>query len=593
MGDFEGVEEDQRRRSDGRAQSWGSPRDREELHRLAVDAMERAGFGTCAIEVLRHDGMLEFAAIAGSPEGSAELLGRASELRYMSPAIETGRRFGALRWVPREDMSPEFQARMAVEGWVPEIPETGDEDQWYAEDMLLAVLSDEHGEVRGLLYLDEPLDGRRPTDAELAALAVRLEPSVAAAVATIERELLAHQARVSRAAREVIRSTSAEDGLGALLADAHEHLIQGFPADQLAICLYGAPTTTTETLGLPASLDRVLAQSGRRIWHSQQVLVVEPDAVWGDPGLIAEHAEALRAHVAERDLGALVMIPVGTGTEPLGGIVLTRTGRWMDSEDASALDVGHDLGRAVTLARAFEREAQLVGELQRLDAYRTDLIATISHELKNPVGVIQGHLDLLGVNEELPDPAFRSLAMMQRGADRVAALATSLLELSRLDQSQEPPSADPVALDRLLVDVAEFNEVLSTQHEVRVEVDFDEGKCQVLGDAEELRRCLANLVGNAIKYSRPGGRVWVSASRDGEDVLVTCRDEGIGISADDLPHVFDEFFRSREGEARGRPGTGLGLPIARRIVRRHLGTIGVESVLGQGTTFTVRLPAHA
>lgn len=588
---MDSTRDDVRRRSDSRVQSWGSPEDRLALHRLAEDIRNRSGFGVCAIEVLRQDGMLEFGAIVGSPDGAAELLGRASDLALMQDAIDSPRRHGAFRWVPREDMSADFQAHMAEEGWVPPIVDSGSRGQWYAEDMLLAVLRDERGELRGLLYLDEPRDGLRPSEEHLEDLAVRLDTELGAVVTTIDREALAHAARVGRSAREVIRSTAAEDGLYPLLEIAHRHLSEGMAADQLAICLYGEPTTTAEAIGLPWELDRALVEAGYRTWAAQRVMVIERDAVWGDDELSPDLRAGFCSFVAERDLGALVMIPVGTASEALGGIVLTRASRWMDSEDAAALDVGHDLGRAVTLARAFERENQLVAELQRLDRYRTQLIRTISHELKNPMQVISGHLELLHMLESLPAEAFRSLAMIERGADRVTALATSLLELSQLDQSAEPPVQEPVALDRVLQDVVDFLDVLATQHEVTVEVGVDEGKSDVLGDAEELRRCLVNLVSNAVKYSRPGGRVEVTVRRELEDVVVTCVDEGIGMSAADQRQVFTEFFRSDNGEVRRRPGTGLGLSIAHRIVLRHRGMITVESTLGQGTTFRVRLPA--
>ncbi|MDO9494742.1 MAG: sensor histidine kinase, partial [Nocardioides sp.] len=102
---------------------------------------------------------------------------------------------------------------------------------------------------------------------------------------------------------------------------------------------------------------------------------------------------------------------------------------------------------------------------------------------------------------------------------------------------------------------------------------------------------LSNLLSNAVKYSRPGTTVTVSLERAGDEVVVVCQDEGIGVSEDDQARLFTEFFRSADPAARAQPGTGLGLAIVARIVERHGGSIAVESKLGVGSTFTLRLPA--
>jgi signal transduction histidine kinase len=267
--------------------------------------------------------------------------------------------------------------------------------------------------------------------------------------------------------------------------------------------------------------------------------------------------------------------------------------RWTEAESIAALTAGHDLGRAVVNARAFAREEQLVAELQRLDQYRTQLIATITHEMKNPIGAIAGHLELIDMQLEdgrpVPEPVARSLASMTRSVQRLSSLAASLLELTRLGQSSAPVVSRPVVMDALAGEVVHTFETDARRFGVELTFDADDDVV-VTGDAGELEMLLTNLVSNAVKYTDRGGSAELAVRRDGERALITCSDTGIGISESDQLLVFGEFHRSGDPRARQRPGSGLGLAIAHRIVERHRGTISVRSEQGRGTVFTVVLP---
>lgn len=230
-------------------------------------------------------------------------------------------------------------------------------------------------------------------------------------------------------------------------------------------------------------------------------------------------------------------------------------------------------------------------ELQRLDAYRIRTIETISHELKNPLTVVTGHLELMSSLPDLPPAGVRSTEVMQRGVERLTALANSLLELTRLEQSEKPPRQEPVDLDAVLAGTVELLEVVAAGDSVSIDLKRAPGPVHVLGDADELHRALANLVGNAIKYSNVGDTVVVGVQRVDDEVVFGCVDQGLGISVVDQGRLFTEFFRSTNEEALGRPGTGLGLAIVQRIVLRHRGRVEVTSELGVGTTFEVHLPA--
>jgi signal transduction histidine kinase len=151
--------------------------------------------------------------------------------------------------------------------------------------------------------------------------------------------------------------------------------------------------------------------------------------------------------------------------------------------------------------------------------------------------------------------------------------------------------AVPVDLHAVLEDVLDVNAVSARNKELSIRVVAPDGPVCALGDHDELDRICANLISNAIKYTRPGRTITVTLDRMGDRVMFACADEGIGISRDDQEQLFSEFFRSANPEAYSQPGTGLGLAIVQRIVHRHDGRITVDSELGKGSTFTVDLPA--
>ena len=164
-------------------------------------------------------------------------------------------------------------------------------------------------------------------------------------------------------------------------------------------------------------------------------------------------------------------------------------------------------------------------------------------------------------------------------------------ESARMESAAHPRSRSRVALGPLLAEVVEDVGLSSRGDTPRVVLTAHDPELAVSGDREELCRLVGNLVGNAVKYSRPYGEVRLSLRRTGDDVVLVCADHGLGISAADQHHLFTDFFRSTNPEALARPGTGLGLSIVQRIVTRHGGRIQVASQLGEGSTFTVTLPA--
>ena len=580
-----------------RQDSWGGPEARRALRQIAEDIRARAGFTVCAIEVLRNDDMLEFVAITGSPEGEAELLGTASPLNVMGVAFSLGAEYGALTFVAQEWFTDEAAERMATYGWVPDLPTSDDPGQWQPMDMLVAKVVGDRGDLRALLYLDEPLSGRRRSPRELQELADSMQLPLRAVLTTIEREELSQQVRLANVAREVVRAASSRLDYRDLVAETEQHLTAGFRADDLLVDVFAEPRPVPaedSPVRLPGPLLDAVIEAARRAWETQTVVIVEPGHVWGDEQLDKGFRDELTDHLAARGAGALVLVPIGAGPEPLGMLVLARHQdgvRWTESESSAALDVGHDLGRAILNTRARERELELIQELRRLDEYRSRLISTVSHELKNPLGVIVGHLEMLQAVPDLPPVAWTSLRALGRSSTRLSTVIDDLLLLGRMENPDHPLERVLVDLAPLLSDVVEDGAVAAGNGRVTVAPPVVSGAVVVGGDPEELHRVLANLVSNAVKYTEPGGTVRLRLARDGGTVLFECTDDGIGISVTDREHLFTEFFRSNNPAAVARPGTGLGLTIVQRIVERHGGRIEVESELGAGSTFRVRLPA--
>ncbi len=250
------------------------------------------------------------------------------------------------------------------------------------------------------------------------------------------------------------------------------------------------------------------------------------------------------------------------------------------------LDDDEHLGAVTTF-----RDVSARAEVDRL---KNEFVGVVSHELRTPLTSIVGSLALLtnGVMGPVPPALQPMLDMARRNADRLGALVNDILDLDRLDAGRMPLRPAPLDTAELVDQVARALQpaALVARVDLRVEPAAP-GEAVVHADGDRMAQVLTNLVGNAVKFSDPGQPVTISSARVGAEVHVSVRDEGRGIPEDQLAVVF-ERFRQVEGAAGDRTGSGLGLPIARGIVERSGGRIDVVSAPGQGSTFTVVLPAH-
>ncbi len=236
-----------------------------------------------------------------------------------------------------------------------------------------------------------------------------------------------------------------------------------------------------------------------------------------------------------------------------------------------------------------------VTELSRLNRMRQDFVANVSHELRTPVATIRALADSLqeGALDDR-DRAERFLRDLGHEAARLSQLIEDLLALSRLEAKETPPKLEEFELRGVVSECLEDKGKLAERFGVELELREEREGIAVVADRGLLRTALNNLVDNAIKYNRLGGKVSVGI-KEGEDgwVLIEVVDTGIGIPAEETPRVFERFYRLDKARSRETGGTGLGLSIVKHIVDLHGGTVEVRSAEGEGSTFTIRLPSRA
>jgi two-component system phosphate regulon sensor histidine kinase PhoR len=227
--------------------------------------------------------------------------------------------------------------------------------------------------------------------------------------------------------------------------------------------------------------------------------------------------------------------------------------------------------------------------LRRLETVRRDFIANVSHELRTPLASLQALSETLQEGA-LEDPAAgrRFLGLMQTEIDSIGQIIRELLELSMIESGKVPLAVQPVTPAALWAGVAVRMQLQSERNGLRLENRCPEDLPAVNADPLRMEQVMINLLHNAIKFTSPGGTITLSAQTRAGDVLFSIRDTGVGIPADDLPRIFERFYKADRSRSGG--GTGLGLAIARHIVEAHGGRIWAESTEGKGSTFFFTLP---
>lgn len=336
------------------------------------------------------------------------------------------------------------------------------------------------------------------------------------------------------------------------------------------------------------------------LWTRAETVTVEdahPSAAEGDIRLPAELA-ALGA-------AASVAVPMGEGSSSLGLIwmaLMDSPRDWSRAELGLIQHVAGNAAHGLIQSHLITNQQQVVKQLQQLDKAKTDFLATVNHELRTPLTSIMAYLDM--IQENTSDPVshevHQMLDIVVRNTERLRLLVEDMLSVSRNGHEESPLHLTPVRLARTLEIVTAALRPLAKLQNVTIAVAPAREDPEILADEVQLQQVFTNLVSNAIKFTPGGGRIDVGmrlhADPDGTRLAtVSVADTGMGISGDELAHIFTRFYRASNAMSGAVPGTGLGLAITQDIVRRHGGRIDVASELGAGTTVSVSLPfdAHA
>ena len=294
------------------------------------------------------------------------------------------------------------------------------------------------------------------------------------------------------------------------------------------------------------------------------------------------------------------------GIATVVSVVLAAYGSWLAvgrslapldtiTETAEQINRADDLARRIPyegssnqdeIGSLIEAFNQTLERLENLFTSQQRFLADVSHELRTPLTVIKGNVDLMRRMKSLDE---ESLTSIDQEAGRLTRLVGGLLLLAQAESGSVSLNMKPVELDTLLLEVFQEMKVLAGE---KVKLHLTEiDQVQVNGDRDRVKQVLLNLVGNAIQYTPQGGDVFLSLGIVAEQARLIIRDTGPGIPAEDLPHIFERFYRAEKSRTRGKTtGFGLGLSISHWIVDKHGGRIEVDSKDDQGTTFCIWLP---
>jgi PAS domain S-box-containing protein len=250
-------------------------------------------------------------------------------------------------------------------------------------------------------------------------------------------------------------------------------------------------------------------------------------------------------------------------------------------------DVGETIGSVTVL--------QDISHLKELDKMKSEFIAMVTHELRTPIAAVEQQLTVI-LNKMAGEITEKQEQLLQRAKERTRGLLNlikDLLDLSKIEAGKMVQYKEPLALQEVIQRVVDLMRVEAENKKLDLQFSSSPKVSLINADRNSMEGIFMNLISNAIKYTPEGGKVWVTLSEEGGFVKATVSDTGIGLKKEDIPRIFDKFYRVKTTETRQIVGTGLGLSIVKSIVDAHLGSISVESEEGGGTTFTVLFPRES
>ena len=551
---------------------------RDDIDRIAGAVRKTAGARAGLVSRVVDDDWLEVVAVAGEPDlGTTDLLGARWRRADLDGCLAEAEQRGVL-----------FATRRRVLAHV-ELPRGADMVVPGEHGTLLAPLRTRSGRLVGVVSTDGPVDLARlaPEDCEL------LEGYADQARLALQHQgieaVLTEQLRLAFAAEELLHSAGQQPDLDSVLREVSAGLTEMVDARVGWTCVEIAAGVHAEAACHPPEAAHLL---GADICTLVEPMVAD---CWRDDLTLTHDDAPLLGRLAGLvDQQEALLAAIGSGTELRGAILVLRGNDrpWTLAERDVVRRLGRQMGTVVGHLEGRRRDRALVEELRELDAYRRELVVSITHDLKTPLTAIALNTELLASGGRLEDPGHHPVDAIRRSALRLSGLVDDLLALARAEEGLLGGAATDGDLAVVLRDACRHAEPEAQVRGISFDVDAP-AELVVPLDVDALSRVIVNLVANAVKFSLPGGQVRLALSRAGDVVTFRCSDDGIGIPEDDLDTVFDMFSRSRDPLARGVPGSGMGLAISERILARLGGSIEVQSVQGVGSTFTVRVPTSA
>jgi signal transduction histidine kinase/ActR/RegA family two-component response regulator len=342
-----------------------------------------------------------------------------------------------------------------------------------------------------------------------------------------------------------------------------------------------------------------------------KLLETDPDAF--APGLCATDALASRkpvfagsladsqekywqsaAHAADRGIASTAALPLLVKGAPLGVLEFHFSApvNFDDDYQALLISVAQHCTQALDRARLYEQAERARSEAEAANKLKDEFVSTVSHELRTPLNAILGWASMLRMGSVDAAVVPQAVDAIHRNASRQARLVDDLLDFGRIAGGRTALDLELIHAETFLRGIVESVIPLATSNQIEIQLSAIPDAA-IVGDVRRLEQVFVNLLGNSLKFTPAGGHISVSARTAGRSLEVRVADDGIGISPDFLPHVFDRFRQGDGTSTRNHPGLGLGLSIAKQLVDAHSGEIRVESAgRGQGTAFIVTLPIN-
>jgi two-component system phosphate regulon sensor histidine kinase PhoR len=285
-----------------------------------------------------------------------------------------------------------------------------------------------------------------------------------------------------------------------------------------------------------------------------------------------------------RDVDAVEVIRDALADRQAREAEITRNEKTFQLVAVPIIDEREQLGGAVIIFHD-------ITKLKQTDQIRRDFVANVSHELRTPLSIFRGNLETLLEEEDLsPEESRHIFTTMKRHSDRLNRLVEDLLALARLEAKETKLQIAPIDLGAFFHHVANDWTKRFAQKNLSIEMQLQKNLPSFAADEFRLEQIMHNLLDNAVNYSPPGGRIRMSAEGRDQHIVFSVSDEGAGIPPQDLPRIFERFYRADKARSRELGSTGLGLSIVKHIVQLHRGDVSAESAPGKGTTIHVSLP---